>query len=181
MAAEYLDVVNEDNQVTGQASRQVIHASGWWHRGVHVFLFTPDGKLLVQKRGRAQDTYPGALDCSVSEHLKVGETYRAAALRGLREELGLPAIQLTRLLQFRMNYGPGDNMINELYKGILGGAALRINPQEIARIAYYTLPELEEMMRAGETPFSSWFVQLLRWYTGKPTTLQVLSSSRPLT
>jgi isopentenyl-diphosphate delta-isomerase type 1 len=181
MAAEYLDVVNEDNQVTGQASRQLVHASGLWHRGVHVFLFTPDGRLLVQKRGRAQDTYPGALDCSVSEHLKVGETYRAAALRGLREELGLPAIQLTRLLQFRMNYGPGDNMINELYKGILGGAALRINPQEIARIAYYTLPELEEMMRAGETPFSSWFVQLLRWYAGKPATLQVLSSSRALT
>jgi 16S rRNA (adenine1518-N6/adenine1519-N6)-dimethyltransferase len=181
MAAEYLDVVNEDNQVTGQASRQVIHASGWWHRGVHVFLFTPDRRLLVQKRGRAQDTYPGALDCSVSEHLKVGETYREAALRGLREELGLPAIELTRLLQFRMNYGPGDNMINELYKGILDGAAPRIDHQEIARIAYYTLPELEEMMRAGETPFSSWFVQLLRWYTGKPTTMQVLiRTSEPI-
>lgn len=181
MAAEYLDVVNEDNQVIGQARRRAIHASGRWHRGVHLFLFTPGGKLLVQKRGHAQDTYPGALDCSVSEHLKVGETYQAAAMRGLREELGLEAVELTRLLQFKMNYGPGDNMINELYEGTLEGAPPRIDRHEIAQIAYYTLPEMEEMMTAGELPFSSWFVQLLRWYTGKPTTLQVLWSSRALT
>ena len=178
MAAEYLDVVSEENQVIGQARRRAIHASGRWHRGVHVFLFTPDGKLLVQKRSHAQDTYPGALDCSVSEHLRAGETYQEAAVRGLREELGLGAVPLTRMLQFKMNYGPGDNMINELYEGTLEGAPPRIDRHEIAHTAYYTLPELEEMMTVGDILFSSWFVQLLRWYAGRPATLQVLWSSR---
>ncbi len=174
MTEELLEVVNENNHVIGQAERATVHRSGQWHRGVHVFLFTPDRELLVQRRSRAQDTFPGALDCSVSEHLKVGETYQEAAVRGLREELGLGSIDLTRLLQFKMNYGPGDNMINELYEGTIGAETLSINQQEIAQIARHTLSELEEMMAAGQVPFSSWFVQLLNWYTGKTTRLQVL-------
>jgi isopentenyl-diphosphate delta-isomerase len=170
---EYLDVVSEDNQVVGQERRPIIHRSGLWHRGVHVFLFTSDRKLLVQQRSQAQDTYPNALDCSVSEHLRVGESYLDGAIRGLREELGLPPIPLRRLVQFRMNYGPGDNMINELYEGVCNSNLLTIDRKEIEQIAYHTIPELEEMIALERIPFASWFVQLLRWYTGKPAVIQV--------
>jgi len=174
MTEEYLDVVDENNQVIGQEKRHVIHTSGLWHRGVHVFLFTPDRRLLVQRRSRAQDTYPNALDCSVSEHLQVGESYLDGAIRGLREELGIEQASLTRLLQLKMNYGPNDNMINELYEGVCDDKSLAIDRREIEQIAHHSIPEIEEMIRSGQVPFSSWFVQLLRWYTGKPTTLQVL-------
>jgi isopentenyl-diphosphate delta-isomerase type 1 len=174
MTEEYLDVVDEDNRVIGQERRSIVHQSGLWHRGVHVFLFTPDRKLLVQQRGDAQDTFPGALDCSVSEHLEVGESYLEGAIRGLREELGIESVHLTRLLRLKMNYGPGDNMINELYEGICEGETLTINRHEIARLAYHTIPELEAMMASGRVPFTPWFVQLLRWYTGKSSELQVI-------
>jgi isopentenyl-diphosphate delta-isomerase type 1 len=178
MTNELLDIVNADNHVIGQEKREIVHRSGRWHRGVHVFLFTPDRKLLVQRRSRAQDTFPGALDCSVSEHLKIGESYREGALRGLWEELGLDAINLTRLLQFKMNYGPGDNMINELYEGILDAETLTFDQHEIAQIACHTLSELEEMMAAGQVPFTSWLTQLLCWYAGKSNRLQVLWDRR---
>jgi isopentenyl-diphosphate delta-isomerase len=178
MTEELLDVVNEDNQVIGQAKRATVHSSGRWHRGVHVFLFTPNGRLLVQRRSHAQDTFPGALDCSVSEHLKVGESYREGAVRGLREELGLDAIDLTRLLQFKMNYGPGDNMINELYEGVIDTETLAIDQHEIAQITFHTLSALEQMMAAAQIPFTSWLTQLLRWYAGKANRLQVLWARR---
>jgi isopentenyl-diphosphate delta-isomerase type 1 len=178
MSVEWLDVVDEENCVTGRETRHTVHQRGLWHRGVHVFLFTSDGRLLVQRRSQAQDTYPGALDCSVSEHLRAGESYRAAAVRGLREELGLEALRLRRLVQFRMAYGPNDNMINELYEDIYDGELPAVDRREIAGIAYHTLPELEEMQAAGQIPFSSWFVQLLRWYAGRPSALQVLWSGR---
>jgi isopentenyldiphosphate isomerase len=179
MTDELLDIVNEDNHVIGQEKREIVHRSGQWHRGVHLFLFTPDRRLLVQRRSHAQDTFPGALDCSVSEHLKVGESYREGALRGLREELGLDTIDPSRLLRFKMNYGPGDNMINELYEGILDTETFAFNRHEIAQIAFHTLPELEEMLAAGQVPFTSWLRQLLRWYAGKTTRLQVIWARRP--
>ena len=109
MAEEYVDIIDENNEVVGQEARRIVHKTGLWHRGVHVFLFTPDGRLLVQKRSQTRDTFPGRLDCSVSEHLKVGESYFASAVRGLGEELGIDGISLTRLVQFKMNYGPNDN------------------------------------------------------------------------
>ncbi len=174
MTEEYLDVVNENNEVIGQESRQVVHKSGLWHRGVHVFLFTSDRRLLIQRRSNAQDTFPNALDCSVSEHLKISESYLDGAIRGLREELGVEQIHLRRLLQLKMKYGPNDNMINELYERVCDDRLFATNQREIEQIAYHTIPELEEMMASGQGLFTSWFVQLLRWYTGKPTDMQVI-------
>ena len=174
MTEEYFDVVNENNQVIGQEVRRIVHNSGLWHRGVHVFLFTPDRRLLVQKRSQTRDTFPGTLDCSVSEHLKPGESYLAAALRGLLEELGVEDIPLTRLVQFKMNYGPHDNEFSELYEGVWDNIPITIDPYEVQGIAYHTISELEELITWGQVPFAPWFVQLLGWYTGRPTKMKVI-------
>ncbi len=71
MTEGYFDVVNENNEAIGQEVRRIIHNSGLRHRGMHVFLFTSDRRLLVQKRSQTRDTFPGTLDCSVSENLKI--------------------------------------------------------------------------------------------------------------
>ncbi len=112
MTEEFFDVVNENNEVIGGEVRR---NSDLWHRGVHVFLFTPDRRLLIQKRSQTRDTFPDTLDCSDSEHLKPGEPYLAAAVHNLLEELGVERIPLTRLVQFEMNYGPNDNEFSELF------------------------------------------------------------------
>lgn len=111
---EYLDVVDENNQVIGKETREKIHCSGLWHRGVHVLIFNSNRRLILQMRSVEKDKFPNRYDCSVSEHLKVGETYEAAAIRGLEEELKITDVGLKRLLRFRMNYGPKDNMISTI-------------------------------------------------------------------
>ncbi len=85
MTEEYFDVANQNNEVIGGEVRR---NTGRWHRGVHGFLFTRDRRLLVKKRSQTRDTFPGTLDCSVSEQLKPGEPYLAAAVGGLLEKLG---------------------------------------------------------------------------------------------
>jgi 16S rRNA (adenine1518-N6/adenine1519-N6)-dimethyltransferase len=174
MAEEYFDIVNGNNEVIGQESRRIVHKTGLWHRGVHVFLFTPDCRLLVQKRSQTQDTFPGRMDCSVSEHLKVGESYFDSAVRGLQEELGIKGIALTRLAQFKMNYGPNDNEFSELFKGAFDGSSLLVDPGEVAGIEYFTISELEVMMVSEQALFAPWFIQLIRLYTNKPADMEVL-------
>ena len=175
MTDEYFDIVNERNEVVRQEKRQVVHKTGLWHRGVHVFLFTPDRRLLIQKRSQTRDKFPGTLDCSISEHLKPGESYLAGAIRGLREELGIEDVSLTRLVQFKMNYGPNDNEFSEVFKGtFVDGTPITTDPHEVAEVTFHTIPELDEMMDNGIYPFAPWFVQLLRWYTGKSSNMEVL-------
>jgi isopentenyldiphosphate isomerase len=89
----------------------------------------------------------------------------------LREELGVEPVELHRLIQFRMNYGPGDNMISELYEGVIDPTGVKIDPEEIERLAYYRILELATLLDEREPAFSPWFAQLLRWYIGKPSAL----------
>lgn len=88
-AGEIFDVVDADDQVTHTATRAEVHAQKLLHRAVHVFVFNKRGDLLLQKRSRLKDLCPGLWDSSVSGHLDSGESYAAAALRELDEEMGI--------------------------------------------------------------------------------------------
>lgn len=174
MPDELFDVIDENDQVIGQEMRSVVHQRGLWHRGVHILLFTRDGRMLVQQRSKDRPHAPSTLDCSVSEHLKAGEDYPDAAVRGLAEELGVAGIELQPLIKFKMNYGPDDNEISAIFKGLVDPSRVRFDPVEIERIDYYTLDELQEFLKEKPAIFSYWFRQILLWYLGEPSALTIL-------
>jgi isopentenyldiphosphate isomerase len=174
MPDELLDVVNDEDKRIRQEMRSVVHGLGLQHRGVHVFLFDYERKLLVQQRSHLKDTSPLALDCSVSEHLQAGERYRQGAVRGLAEELGLHDLRIHPLVKFSMNYGPNDNEICQLYEGRVDPALVRFDPLEVEALLYSDLDELEALLLSGKQPASRWFLQLLAWYRGKPSDMHII-------
>ena len=176
MADELLDVVNDEDIVIGQEMRSTVHHKGLQHRGVHVFLFSEDGKMLIQKRSADRASSPSMLDCSVSEHVKAGESYLDAALRGMKEEMGVTDVEISPLVTFRMNYGLNDNEISTLYMGQVTPEIVRFDPVEIAEISYYSLDQLEELMRDEKNIFCGWFIQIMNWYLKKPSEMIVLDS-----
>jgi len=86
---EVFDVVNDRDEVVGQATRRDVHAKRLWHRAVHALVFGRDGRVFLQKRSMLKDTSPGCWDSSCSGHLDSGESYDAAVVRELGEEIGL--------------------------------------------------------------------------------------------
>jgi isopentenyldiphosphate isomerase len=86
---EIFDIVNERDEVVGQAPRREVHARGLWHRAVHVLVYNASGRVFLQKRSMAKDTAAGCWDSSCSGHVDSGESYDAAAQRELQEEIGL--------------------------------------------------------------------------------------------
>ncbi len=166
MTEEIFDIIDTNDNVIGQAARSVVHAQGLWHRGVHVFLFTADGRMLIQQRSADRKQYASLWDCSVSEHVKAGEDYVTAAQRGLWEELGLRDVTLTPRIRFRLNYGPNDNEISLLFTGTADPARVRFDPVEIARVDTLSIPELLDRAGRDEADLCYWFIQLLKWYTG---------------
>ena len=171
---ELLDIVNDQDIVIDQQMRSTVHRLGLLHRGVHVFLYTQDGKLLVQKRSADRAASPSALDCSVSEHAKAGETYLEAAMRGMKEEMGVEGIEIRPIVRISMMYGPNDNEISTIYEGTIDPALVRFDPGEIEEVNYYRTSELTEMINAGSSKFCEWFVEILKWYSGEPSKLTVL-------
>jgi len=86
---EWFDVVNELDEVVGRATRRDVHATGLWHRAMHVQVFDAQGRVFLQKRSMLKDLSPGLWDSSCSGHLDAGEDYDAAAVRELAEEIGV--------------------------------------------------------------------------------------------
>jgi isopentenyl-diphosphate delta-isomerase type 1 len=176
MTDELLDIVNDDDEVIDQAMRSSVHERGWQHRGVHVFLFTREGKLLIHQRSAERAQYPSVWDCSVSEHVKAGESYREAAVRGMFEELGVRGIDVQPLVRFRMNYGTNDNEISMLFEGAVDPSMIRFDPGEIAQVEYHRLTGLRSCMESGERSFSHWFEQLFHWALDEHSELRVLET-----
>ena len=89
---EWFDVVNERDEVVGRETRRVVHATGLWHRAVHVLVFDTAGRVFLQKRSMKKDMSPGLWDSSCSGHLDAGEDYDTAAVRELGEEIGVRGV-----------------------------------------------------------------------------------------
>lgn len=92
---EVFDVVDERDEVVGREFRREIHRRGLFHRAIHIFWLRPDGRLCLQRRSYAKDNCPGLLSSSCAGHVDAGEGYLDAALRELREELGVAVLPPT--------------------------------------------------------------------------------------
>ncbi|MGS2761856.1 NUDIX hydrolase [Sinomicrobium sp. M5D2P9] len=87
---EYVDILDEHGNYTGKALlKSEAHAKGLFHPTIHVWLYTADGKVLLQKRSEKKEIFPGHWDVSVAGHIGAGEDPLTSAIRETEEELGL--------------------------------------------------------------------------------------------
>lgn len=87
--SEFLDIVDEQDEVVGQDTRERAHKLGLLHREIWVWLFDPKRGVLLQRRSKLKDRHPGLLGASIAGHVPTGHGYYETALREAREEAGL--------------------------------------------------------------------------------------------
>lgn len=93
---EYFDIRDKNGIPTGEVKeRAKVHEDGDIHGTSHVWIIRPNKKsgidLLLQKRSKDKDAYPGCYDISSAGHLPAGQDYLPSAIRELYEELGIKA------------------------------------------------------------------------------------------
>lgn len=95
-ALELLDVLDGAGEPSGAArERTLVHRYGDYHRTSHVWIARKADsgvwQLLLQKRSRDKDSFPGCYDISSAGHIPAGMDYLESAVRELHEELGILA------------------------------------------------------------------------------------------
>ncbi|MCE9549073.1 NUDIX domain-containing protein [Candidatus Nomurabacteria bacterium] len=102
MADEYLDLVDEENNLTGKnEARSIVHSTGLWHRTVHIYLFrkAESGfEFLVHLRAKDKDLSPNCWDTRFGGHIKSGESIEDGVMKEIKEELGID-INLLKLIE----------------------------------------------------------------------------------
>ena len=87
---EILDLVDEQDNVIGSATRKEVYAQGLRnYRVVHAFIINSEGKLWIPRRSTAKKLYPNGLDYSIAGHVESGETYEEGLLKESQEEVNL--------------------------------------------------------------------------------------------
>ena len=91
---ETIDILTSEGKPTGKtALKSEAHKLGLYHQTIHVWFFTDDSKILLQKRASVKNIFPNLWDVSVAGHIGAGEKVEIAAIREVAEEIGLSILE----------------------------------------------------------------------------------------
>ncbi|MEK9805790.1 MAG: NUDIX domain-containing protein [Euryarchaeota archaeon] len=141
--SEIFDIVNDNDEIVGSASRNEVHKLGLKHRSVHLLIFNKQGSVLLQKRSMEKDTFPGTWDSSVSGHVDSGENYDEALIRESLEELGVK-FELVPERIFKVDAcKETDNEFSWVYRHSFEGP-FSPNVDEISEIKWFSKETLDD-------------------------------------
>lgn len=150
---EWFDVVDDRDEILYQAPRSEVHARRLNHRAVHIWVFHPDGRLLLQLRTPTKDRHPNTWDSSASGHVDAGEAYPTAARRELEEELAPPhSLTLKEIAYVSACEATGQEFI-KLYRTESEGPFTPC-PKEIALLKWIEPATLEAWMKSDPDQFA---------------------------
>ena len=116
---------------------------------VHVCIFDPEGRMLIQQRQPFKEGWSNMWDITVGGSAVAGDTSRTAAERETREEIGLD-IDLTDVrpsLTLYWEHGFDDYY---LLTRELDPASLHLQYEEVQTVRWATREEIHRMIDDGE-------------------------------
>jgi isopentenyl-diphosphate delta-isomerase len=194
-AEEELELVDDAGQTVGVAGKLAAHqAPGHLHRAFSVFLFSaaapgpvrsvsalsgpaPSSPLmLLQRRAAGKYHSPGVWSNTCCGHPRPQEDPRAAAVRRVREELGLTSVALTEagIVRYRHpdpDTGLVEHEYNHLFTGWVSQPA-EPDPAEVSATTFVSAADLARLR--GREPFSAWFDTVLE--AARPALRQLTGS-----
>ena len=110
---EILDLYDKDKKITNlQISRGVKVPKGYYRLVVHICIFNNKGEMLIQKRA-SYKKWGDKWDISVGGCVSAGETSDVAAMREVKEEIGLDIDLKDKRCNFTFTFEDGfDDIYN---------------------------------------------------------------------
>jgi isopentenyl-diphosphate delta-isomerase len=168
---EYFEVFDESGELKGTAPREEVHAAGYWHRCSNILVQRSNGDLLIQLRAEDKDVFPGTWDFSVCEHLKPGEQFPEAAIRGLAEELDITDCTVEPITGvYRSEIADPDGKIrdNEFQQCFLAryDGPVKLDKEEVSDFTYISPEQLKIELKQGNRRFTPWLVHFIETKSG---------------
>jgi len=145
---EFLDIVDDQDEVVGKASIKEIYDKKLPHRIIHVLIFNSEGKIVLQMRSKEKKFCPQHWCTSVGGHVSSGESYEEAAGREFEEELG-KSEEISLIGNDVYEDGRGLKKFLRVFKTTFDGP-FEINQEEVESVDYFSLEEIQEMINKGE-------------------------------
>lgn len=163
---ELFDILTPEGERTGGTKpRREVHRDGDWHGSVHIWVLRGrfDGaEVLMQKRASSKDSNPDCYDAAATGHIDAGEDALSAAVRELKEEMGIAASPADLLPVIRRQVREdrefhGRRFVNNEYNSVyllmraVSDGEIHFERDEISAVEWQPLDEVLEAL-AHEDP-----------------------------
>lgn len=156
---ELVILVDEADNETGLAGKMETHREGWLHRAFSVFIFSEDGKMLLQQRALDKYHCAGLWTNACCSHPFPDEAIKDAAVRRLKEEMGIQT-GVEKIFDFvyrsQLDNGLIEHEFDHVFVGKYTGE-IPFNPAEVMNTRYLALADLEERVAREPETFTPWF------------------------
>ena len=151
MNDEFLDLVNEQDEVIGKKLRSEVYAEGLSNfRVVNAFIVNSEGKLWLPRRGAHKRIFPLCLDMSMGGHVESGETYDQSFIRETSEELNIDTGTTPwKMLGHLTPHNDDVAAFMNVYE-IQSDDAPKYNPDDYREFSWLTPQELFKEIEEGE-------------------------------
>ena len=143
MQEEYLDIVDENGNLTGEKElRSVVHAKGLWHwvAGVYFYRLNRNRiELIVNLRSKNKDHHPNEWMPRFGGHVESRSTIEETAIKEIREEIGIIINQKDLIIGIKKVHNNPNN-------------------REIGRVFYYNFND-----NINKLSFDDGEVQEVKW------------------
>ncbi|WP_413734581.1 isopentenyl-diphosphate Delta-isomerase [Sodalis sp. RH21] len=160
MAFTEVVLVNEHDRPVGQMEKLRAHREGLLHRAITVYLFNPQGELLLQQRAQTKYHCGALWSNTCCGHPLPLEDTQAAARRRLYEEMGLRcALTPVFDLQYRLPLANGliEHEFDHVFFGITSQPPT-LNPDEAMAFRYQSLPQIQQDILLNPALYTPWFL-----------------------
>ncbi len=149
MKKEIWDIFNENGVITGKTAirGRGFLKPGEYHLVVHIWVVSPDGRYLIQRRSERKKLMPGEWAATGGAAIS-GESSYTAAKRELFEELGISSNEETLKQIFRIKR---RNSFVDVW--VINASpdieSLTLQESEVAEVKWVTFDELQKMIKTA--------------------------------
>ncbi len=159
MQNEEVILVNEQDEQTGTIEKMEAHRKALLHRAFSVFIFNGKGEMLLQQRALGKYHSPGLWTNACCSHPRPGEEVETAALRRLKEEMGIES-SLKKIFDFiyRTDFDNGltEYEFDHVYIGDFPGLP-EPDKREVKDYCFRTMEDISQDLIRYPEKYSSWF------------------------
>jgi isopentenyl-diphosphate delta-isomerase len=157
--SEELILVDENDTQIGIMEKLTAHKLGVLHRAISILLFHPDGRILLQLRGKHKYHGGGRWTTTACSHPRVDESVDSAAARRLEEEMGI-VCNLSKVHEFVYKTPVGVDIWEHEYLHVYFGmydGLVHPNPEEADGYQWIEPHQLRFLLSQYSRWFSPWF------------------------
>jgi len=164
MKEPFVILVDENDKQTGISGKMEAHQKALLHRAVSVFVVDPGGKWILQRRAIDKYHSNGLWTNTCCTHPHPGESNIGAALRRLKEEMGMEC-SLVELFSFTYKEKLNNELTEHEFDHVFYGVSDKdpvINTSEVEEWEAVSFDDLHADISENPANYTYWFKEIYK-------------------